>query len=64
MSHLTPDEFDRLRRYLAEEERYAVRSATSTRQSFFAFLRQASLGAVIGKLIDVAWFGIKRLFGF
>jgi hypothetical protein len=61
--HLTPDEIHRLRRYLASEAVHSAQSSRRARRSFFSFLSMQGLGYILGKIVDLAWHTIRRLFG-
>ena len=62
--YLTDDEQNEIRRILSRAQAREKRTATSSREGFFSWLRSTSLGWLVMKLMDWTWTAIKGLFGF
>ncbi|MCA0327381.1 MAG: hypothetical protein LCH89_17530 [Proteobacteria bacterium] len=59
----TDSEWDAIREELEDAEEDEQITITSSKSSFLSWLEETSLGHLVGKLIDMAWGAIMRLFG-
>jgi len=64
MSSPSPEEIRRVMQYMVGQQGYVERSQGAARHSFLRWLRVTGFGWMVGKLFDLAWSGIKKLFGF
>ena len=61
---LTDEERRQAIAYLERESAARRQSALSSQKSFFSWLKNVGLGALVVKLAEVAWSAIKAFFGF
>lgn len=64
MSEITDEDRRRVAMYYGAESRARQESATSSKQSFFSWLREVGLAYIVQKLLDIIWETIKRWLGF
>jgi hypothetical protein len=62
MSYLTQDEMELIRGVLSRAEQRSKQTAQSSKNGFFGWLRNTSLGWIVGKIIDWTWAAIKSIF--
>jgi len=64
MAQLTDEEKRRILRYLDQADADESRSNVSSRRSFFRWLGDLGLGAIVTKIVSWAWGAIRTFFGF
>jgi hypothetical protein len=64
MSDLTSEEAAQIKAILNRAERRSQETATKSKNGFFSWLKNTSLGWLVSKLMNLAWEAIKRYIGF